>query len=170
MSRYHKQINENKELTLTDPNMTRFMMTLDHAVDLVLFGYEKGQNGDILVQKAPAATIGVLTEAILEVLDRPDHEVREIGTRHGEKLHETLLSREEIAAAEDLGDYYRVQPDGRDLNYAKYLEQGEKRITLSGDFTSRNTRQLDVPQMKELLLKLDFIRSIVRGKTATIEY
>ena len=145
-------------ITITDPEMTRFMMSLEEAVELVLHALDYGLNGDIFVRKAPAVRIGVLTDAVLAVLGRPGHEVQEIGTRHGEKLYETLLSREEFAAAEDLGDYYRIPPDGRDLNYAKYFEHGEKQITLSGDFTSRNTQQLSVPQMQELLLKLDLIQ------------
>ncbi len=115
-------------ITVTDPAMTRFMMTLDHAVDLVLFAFAHGGNGDIFVQKAPAATVGVLTQALLELMQRPGHEVREIGTRHGEKLYETLLSREELASADDLGAYFRIPADGRDLNYAKFVEQGEPRI------------------------------------------
>ncbi len=153
-------------ITVTDPAMTRFMMTLDHAVDLVLYAFEHGQNGDIFVQKAPAATVAVLTQALRDVLRRPQHEVREIGTRHGEKLYETLLSREEFAAAEDLGDYFRIPPDGRDLNYAKFVEQGEKRITVSGEYNSHNTRQLDVPGMRELLLQLPFIQRVARGESA----
>lgn len=158
-----------KPMTVTDPEMTRFMMTLEDAVELVMYAFEHGKSGDIFVQKAPAATIGVLTQAMREVLDRRYHEIVTIGTRHGEKLYETLLSREEFAAAADLGDYYRVPPDGRDLNYAKYVEQGEKRITAAGEYTSHNTRQLDVPQMKELLLKLEFIQRLARGERAQAE-
>src|SRR5665213_2791485 len=119
--------------------MTRFMMTLDNAVELVLYAFAHGRNGDIFVQKAPAATVGVLTRALLDLMQRPNHEIRQIGTRHGEKLYETLLSREEMAAAEDLGAYYRVRPDARDLNYAKFVEQGEPRITTSEEYTSHNT-------------------------------
>ena len=147
--------------------MTRFMMTLDDAVDLVLYAFEHGHNGDIFVQKAPAATVQVLTQALLELMGKPDHAVRVIGTRHGEKLYEALLSREEMACAEDLGDYFRVPPDGRDLNYAKFVEQGEQRLTqaLHGDeYNSHNTTRLDVPGMKALLLKLHFMQRIARGE------
>jgi UDP-glucose 4-epimerase len=164
------QIQAGQPLTVTDPDMTRFMMTLDDAVELVLYAFEHGKSGDIFVQKAPAATIQVLTQAMLEVFDRPNHEVRTIGTRHGEKLYETLLSREEFAAATDLGGYYRIPPDGRDLNYAKYFEEGEKRITAAGDYTSHNTEQLDVEAMKKMLLGLDFIQRRVRGETVSAEY
>lgn len=165
-----EQILSGNAITVTDPAMTRFMMTLEDAVELVLYAFTHGGNGDIFVQKAPAATVAVLAQALREVLDRPDHEIREIGTRHGEKLYETLLSREDFAAAEDLGDYFRIPPDGRDLNYAKFVEQGEKRITLSGDYNSHNTEQLDVPAMKALLLKLDFIRRIARGERPVTEH
>jgi len=166
------QVQSGKAITVTDPSMTRFMMTLDDAVDLVLYAFEHGRNGDMFVQKAPAATVAVLTQAILELMGKPDHVVREIGTRHGEKLYEALLSREEMACAEDLGDYFRVPPDGRDLNYAKFVEQGEARITQSThgeDYNSHNTTRLDVVSMKALLLKLDFIRKIAAGEPATAE-
>jgi UDP-N-acetylglucosamine 4,6-dehydratase len=163
------QILGGRPVTVTDPNMTRFMMTLDNAVELVLYAFAHGSNGDIFVQKAPAATIAVLTRALCEVLGRPRHEIREIGTRHGEKAHESLLSREERAAASDLQDYFRVPPDGRDLNYAKYFEQGEKRITESGDYTSANTRQLDVSEMKEMLLGLPLIQAALKGETLVHE-
>ena len=164
-----EQVLAGKPITVTDPSMTRFMMTLEDAVELVLHAFEHGNNGDIFVQKAPAATVQVLTRAILEVMRKPDHEVREIGTRHGEKLYEALLSREEMACAEDQGDYYRVPPDGRDLNYAKYVEVGEQRITRSAhgeDYNSHNTTRLDVAGMKALLLKLDFMHRIARGEPA----
>jgi UDP-N-acetylglucosamine 4,6-dehydratase len=154
---------------VTDPAMTRFMMTLEDAVELVLHAFAHGGNGDIFVQKAPAATVAVLTQALLELMRRPGHEVCEIGTRHGEKLYEVLLSREELAHAEDLGNYYRVPPDGRDLNYAKFFEQGERRITLSEEYSSHNTRRLDVAGMKQLLLKVEFIQRIARGEAATPE-
>jgi UDP-glucose 4-epimerase len=153
-------------MTVTDPAMTRFMMTLEDAVELVLYAFEHGGNGDIFVQKAPAATLAILTQAMREALGRPDHPVREIGTRHGEKLYESLLSREEFAAAEDLGDYFRVPPDGRDLNYEKFVEQGEERISHSEDYNSHNTRQLDVPEMKRMLLELPFVQRILRGEHA----
>jgi UDP-N-acetylglucosamine 4,6-dehydratase/5-epimerase len=150
-------------ITVTDPAMTRFMMTLEDAVELVLYAFEHGNNGDIFVQKAPAATVDVLVKALLGVLKKPNHEVREIGTRHGEKLYEALLSREEMAAAFDLGGYYRVPPDGRDLNYAKFVEQGEPRINSAEEYNSHNTTRLDVAGMQELLLKLEFIQRIVSG-------
>ncbi len=166
------QVLAGKPITVTDPDMTRFMMTLDDAVDLVLYAFEHGNNGDIFVQKAPAATVQVLTQAILELMGRHDHSVNEIGTRHGEKLYEALLGREEMACAEDLGSYYRVPPDARDLNYAKFVEEGEQRITQSThgeDYNSHNTTRLDVAGMKALLLKLDFIQRIVRGEAAVAE-
>ena len=167
-----EQVMAGKPITVTDPAMTRFMMTLDDAVELVLYAFEHGNNGDIFVQKAPAATVEVLTQAILELMGKPEHEVREIGTRHGEKLYEALLSREEMACAEDMGDYFRVPPDDRDLNYAKYVEQGEQRITHSShgeDYNSHNTTRLDVEGMKALLLKLDFMQRIARGEHAVAE-
>lgn len=156
-------------ITVTDPAMTRFMMTLEDAVELVLYAFNHGKSGEIFVQKAPAATVGTLAKALLEAMGKPGHEVREIGTRHGEKLYETLLSREEMAAASDLGEYFRIPPDGRDLNYEKYVEQGERSITLSGEYNSHNTRQLDVAGMRELLLRLEFIRRAARGEHATAE-
>jgi UDP-N-acetylglucosamine 4,6-dehydratase len=166
------QVRAGKPITITDPSMTRFMMTLDDAVDLVLYAFQHGRNGDIFVQKAPAATVQVLTQAILELMGHSKHPVQEIGTRHGEKLYEALLGREEMACAEDLGDYFRVPPDGRDLNYAKFVEQGERRLTQSthgDDYNSHNTIQLDVEEMKVLLLKLEFMRRIVRGEHAEAE-
>ncbi len=163
------QIRSGKRLTVTDPDMTRFMMTLDDAVELVLYAFKHGTNGDIFVQKAPAATINTLARAIVELMEHPDHEIYEIGTRHGEKLYEVLLSREESAVAEDLGKYFRVPPDGRDLNYDKFFEKGEKSFTLSEDYNSHNTERLDVVAMKKMLLELDFIQQIVRGETAQVE-
>ncbi|MGJ7546062.1 polysaccharide biosynthesis protein [Variovorax sp. LT1R16] len=166
------QIRAGQPITITDPEMTRFMMTLADAVDLVLYAFEHGNNGDIFVQKAPAATVRVLTQAILELMGKPDHEVREIGTRHGEKLYEALLGREEMACAEDMGDYFRVPPDARDLNYAKFVEEGEQRLTRSShneDYNSHNTTRLDVEGMKKLLLKLDFMQRISRGEHALAE-
>ncbi|HMW17796.1 MAG TPA: polysaccharide biosynthesis protein [Accumulibacter sp.] len=160
------QVRADKPITVTDPNMTRFMMTLDDAVDLVLFAFEHGNNGDIFVQKAPAATVETLTKAILGLMKRSDHEVRVIGTRHGEKLYEALLSREERASAEDLPGYFRVPADGRDLNYDKFFEQGEQKITEAVEYTSHNTERLDEAGMTKLLLKLDFMRRIARGETA----
>jgi UDP-N-acetylglucosamine 4,6-dehydratase/5-epimerase len=167
-----EQVLAGKPITVTDPSMTRFMMTLEDAVELVLYAFDHGNNGDIFVQKAPAATVQVLTQALLELMRKPDHKVREIGTRHGEKLYEALLSREEMACAQDMGEYFRVPPDGRDLNYAKFVEQGEQRITQSThgeDYNSHNTTRLDVVGMKALLLKLDFMRRIARGERATAE-
>ncbi|WP_310388440.1 polysaccharide biosynthesis protein [Roseateles sp.] len=164
-----EQILAGKPITITDPAMTRFMMTLDDAVELVLYAFKHGHNGDIFVQKAPAATVEVLTHAILGLMKRPDHEVRVIGTRHGEKLYEALLSREERAAAEDLGGYFRVPPDGRDLNYGKFVEQGETSISASEDYNSHNTERLDGPAMQALLLKLDFMRRIANGEVVHAE-
>ena len=161
-----EQVLAGKPITITDPAMTRFMMTLDDAVELVLYAFEHGQNGDIFVQKAPAATVQVLSQALLELLGKPAHEVRNIGTRHGEKLYEALLSREEMASAVDLGAYYRVPPDGRDLNYAKFVEHGEPSITLAEEYHSHNTERLDVAGMKRMLLKLDFMQRIARGEHA----
>ena len=158
------QILAGKPITITDPNMTRFMMTLEDAVDLVLYAFEHGQNGDIFVQKAPAATIEVLAQALLDIMGKPNHEVRMIGTRHGEKLYEALLSREEMLAAEDMGDYYRIPPDLRDLNYSKFVEEGESRIATIEDYNSHNTTRLDVEGMKTLLRKLTFVKALERGE------
>ncbi|WP_169293977.1 polysaccharide biosynthesis protein [Advenella sp. EE-W14] len=158
------QIRAGKALTLTDPDMTRFMMTLSDAVDLVLHAFEHGNNGDIFIQKAPAATIETLAKALTGLLGKPEHPIEVIGTRHGEKLYEALLSREEMAAAEDMGQYYRVPPDLRDLNYTKYVEQGEEKITHSEDYNSHNTERLDVEGMQKLLLKLEFMQAIQRGE------
>lgn len=164
-----EQIRAGQPLTLTDPGMTRFMMTLADAVDLVLYAFDHGHNGDLFVQKAPAATVETLARAMVEMLGRPDHPIQVIGTRHGEKLYETLLSREELAWAEDMDTYFRIPPDLRDLNYAKYVEKGEPRISRADDYNSHNTDRLDVEGMKALLLKLDFIRTIQRGKWLTPE-
>ncbi|MNG67029.1 UDP-glucose 4-epimerase [compost metagenome] len=164
-----EQIRAGQALTLTDPNMTRFMMTLSDAVDLVLYAFEHGNNGDLFVQKAPAATIEVLAKALTELVGKPEHPIQVIGTRHGEKLYEALLSREEMVCAEDMGDYYRVPPDLRDLNYAKFVEEGEARISITEDYNSHNTQRLDVAGMQQLLLKLDFIRAIQRGEHADPE-
>jgi UDP-N-acetylglucosamine 4,6-dehydratase len=159
-----EQIRAGKPITLTDPNMTRFMMTLDDAVDLVLYAFEHGQPGEIFVQKAPAATIEVLAKALTALVGKPEHEVRVIGTRHGEKLYEALLSREEMVAAEDLGGYYSVPPDLRDLNYGKFVEQGETKISEATDYNSHNTQRLDVTGMQALLMKLRFMQAIARGE------
>jgi UDP-glucose 4-epimerase len=159
-----EQIRKGLPITLTDPEMTRFMMTLDDAVNLVMYAFEHGNSGDIFVQKAPAATIGTLAQALRELLGRPECELRVIGTRHGEKLYEVLLSREEIVAAEDLGGYYRVPPDLRDLNYSKFVEEGEVRISGAEDYNSHNTERLGVSGMKALLMKLSFMRAMVQGR------
>ncbi|MDV4264911.1 polysaccharide biosynthesis protein [Acinetobacter seifertii] len=158
------QIRQGKPLTITDPNMTRFMMTLEDAVDLVLYAFEHGENGDIFVQKAPAATIAVLAEALKELLNVKEHPIAIMGTRHGEKAFEALLSREEMVHAFDQGDYFRVPADQRDLNYEKYVEDGDLKITEFEDYNSHNTTRLDVEGMKELLLKLDFVRALTRGE------
>lgn len=164
-----EQIRAGKPLTLTDPNMTRFMMTLADAVDLVLYAFEHGNNGDLFVQKAPAATVETLALALTDLVGKPDHPIQVIGTRHGEKLYEALLSREEMACAEDMGDYFRVPPDLRDLNYTKYVEQGETKISRSEDYNSHNTERLDVAGMQRLLLKLEFMQAIQRGENAMPE-
>jgi UDP-N-acetylglucosamine 4,6-dehydratase len=166
---FAKQIRAGQPLTITDPNMTRFMMTLDDAVDLVLFAFEHGKPGEVLVQKAPAATIQTLTQALMGLLGVPDHPVNVIGTRHGEKLYEALLSREEMVAAQDLGGYYCVPPDLRDLNYGKYVEQGETQISEAEDYNSHNTTRLDVEGMQALLLKLRFMQALVRGEQVEAE-
>ena len=145
--------------------MTRFMMTLDDAVNLVLFAFEHGNNGDIFVQKAPAVTVETLARAITEIMGKSDHPVNVIGTRHGEKLFEVLLSREEMVCAEDLGAYYRIPPNLSDLNYSKYFEQGEKKISLSKDYNSHNTERLDLKGMQTLLRKIDFIHALEQGKS-----
>jgi len=155
------QIKSDTPISITDPEMTRFMMTLDDAVDLVLYAFEKGKSGDIIVQKAPAATIKTLAKALTELLGKSNHKINIIGTRHGEKLYETLLSREEMVAAEDLGDYFRVPPDLRDLNYGKFVESGEMRISQAMDYNSHNTSRIKVKAMKDLLLKLTLIKKLV---------
>jgi len=151
------QLKEGKELTVTDPNMTRFLMSLDDSVDLVLHAYEHGRQGDIFVQKAPASTIGDLVQALKELF-KLDNPVRIIGTRHGEKLYESLVSREEMARVQDMAGYYRISVDNRDLNYAKYFSDGEEQISVLDDYTSHNTVRLNVEQVKALLLKLEYIQ------------
>ncbi|RYU44046.1 NAD-dependent epimerase/dehydratase family protein [Aliivibrio finisterrensis] len=158
-----RQIMNGDAITITDPNMTRFMMTLNDAVDLVLHAFSHGVNGDIFVQKAPAATIGILVEALKTITSQPDHKVNVIGTRHGEKLYEALCSREEMFVAEDQGGYYRVPSDNRDLNYSQYVEKGEQDLTSIEDYNSHNTDRLDVEGMIKLLHKLDFIADIEAG-------
>jgi Predicted nucleoside-diphosphate sugar epimerases len=152
-----KQIREGLPLTVTDPNMTRFLMSLDDAVDLVLYAFCNARQGDIFVQKAPASTIHDLAVAVRELFDAKN-EIKIIGTRHGEKLYETLLTREELSKAEDMGDYYRIIPDERDLNYGKYFTEGEEKISQIEDYNSHNTQRLTVTEIKEKLLKLDYIR------------
>ena len=156
------QMKKGGPLTVTDPSMTRFLMSLDDSVDLVLHAYEHGTQGDIFVQKAPASTVGDLAQALKEIF-RKDNPVRIIGTRHGEKLYESLLSREEMARVEERERYYRVPADIRDLNYSKYFSVGEERISHLDDYTSHNTERLNVAQVKELLLKLDYIQEELRG-------
>lgn len=164
-----EQIRADQPLTITDPNMTRFMMTLADAVDLVLYAFEHGNNGDLFVQKAPAATVETLARALIELVGKPKHAINIIGTRHGEKLYEALLSREEMACAEDMGEYFRVPPDLRDLNYTKYVEQGEEKISRSEDYNSHNTERLDVQGMQKLLMKLTFMPAIQRGENIAAE-
>lgn len=158
-----EQIKEGREITITDPEMTRFMMTLDDAVDLVLYAFQHGHNGDLFVQKAPAATLSTLAQALNE-LYKTDTPIRIIGTRHGEKLFETLVTREEMAKAEDMGNYYRIPCDTRDLNYDKYFVEGNEQIARIEDYHSHNTRRLDVEGMKQLLLKLDMIQEDLNNK------
>lgn len=151
------QLKEGKPLTLTDPNMTRFLMSLEDSVDLVLYAYEHGQQGDIFVQKASASTVADLAQALTEIFVK-NNEIRIIGTRHGEKLYESLISREEMVHAHDMGSYYRIPADNRNLNYAKYFSEGEEKISDQDDYTSHNTHRLTVQQVKKILLKLDFIK------------
>ena len=152
------QLKEGKPLSLTDPNMTRFLMSLEDSVDLVLYAFEHGKQGDIFVQKAPAATVADLAQAIKELFDK-DEAVRVIGTRHGEKLYESLISREEMVKAEDMGGYFRIPSDNRDLNYAQYFSEGEEKISHQEDYTSHNTERLNVEQIKKLLSKLEYIKA-----------
>ena len=166
---FTQQIRAGQAITITDPNMTRFMMTLDDAVDLVLFAFEHGQPGEVFVQKAPAATIETLAKALTGLLGVPHHPISVIGTRHGEKLYEALLSREEMVAAQDLGGYYRVPPDLRDLNYGKYVEAGQTQISEAEDYNSHNTERLDVAGVETLLMKLRFIQAIQRGEQVEAE-
>ena len=157
------QLAAGKDLTVTDPNMTRFMMTLDDAVDLVIYAFQHGQNGDLFVQKAPAATIETLGKAIIS-LYKSESQVRVIGTRHGEKLYETLVTREEMAKSIDMGNYFRVPADNRDLNYDKYFVEGQQEVSVIDDYHSHNTHRLDLEGMKKLLLKLPMIRKDVLGE------
>ena len=161
---FAQQIRAGIPITITDPHMTRFMMTLENAVELVMFAFTHAKPGEIFVQKAPAATIHTLALALRDLLGVPDHKVQVIGTRHGEKLFEALLSREEMAAAEDLGEYYRVPPDLRDLNYDKFVDEGDFAITVSEDYNSHNTARLDVEGMKRLLRQLPMIQALEQGR------
>jgi len=166
------QVLAGNPITITDPAMTRFMMTLDDAVDLVLYAFEHGNNGDIFVQKAPAATIETLARAVTRLLSRPEHPIHVIGTRHGEKLYEALLSREEMACAVDMGDYFRIPADGRDLNYGKFVEKGDEKLTQSShglDYNSHNTNRLDLDGMTQLLLKLEGFQRFSRGESICLD-
>ena len=156
------QLKSGKALTITDPNMTRFLMSLEESVDLVLYAFENAQPGDIFVQKAPAATVAILAQAMKELIG-VTNEIKIIGTRHGEKLYESLVSREEMARSEDLGEYYRIRADSRDLNYAKYFVEGEVEVSNIDDYTSHNTHRLDIEGVKKTLLKLDIIREAINA-------
>ena len=157
------QLREGKGITVTDPNMTRFMMTLDDAVDLVLYAFQNGKNGDLFVQKAPAATLDILAKA-LKKLYNSKSEVKIIGTRHGEKLYETLVTREEMIKAEDMGNYYRIPCDSRDLNYDQFFIEGNEALSVIEDYHSHNTQRLDLEGMTNLLLKLDIIKETIPNK------
>lgn len=159
------QIRKNRPITITDPEMTRFMMSLDEAVDLVLFAFKNGKSGDIFVQKAPAATIKLLAHTISKILLRPDHKIETIGTRHGEKLYETLLTKEEMVKAIDLENYYRIPADNRDLNYNKFFNEGEEVITQAGEYHSHNTHRLDEKELSKLLLNLREIQADIKELT-----
>ena len=158
---FQHQLERDEPITITDGAMTRFMMTLDDAVDLVLYAFEHGASGDIFVQQSPAATIDTLVEALTQLFEKNNQKVNVIGTRHGEKLYESLLSREEMVLAEDLEGYFRVPPDLRDLNYEKYVEEGEEKISEADDYNSHNTHRLSTSEMKTLLMKLESISSVV---------
>ena len=157
------QVRRGRPITITDPNMTRFMMSLDQAVDLVLFAFENGQSGDIFVQKAPAATVELLANTMKNILGAPNHEVKTIGTRHGEKLYETLLTKEEMVKAIDMEKYYRIPADTRDLNYSKFFEEGEEVVTEAGEYHSHNTHRLNEKELTELLLDLKEIQNYLKG-------
>ncbi len=164
-----EQIKEGKPITITDPNMTRFMMTLEDAIDLVLYAFEHGKQGDLFVQKAPAATIEVLAKSLLELYGK-ESEIRIIGTRHGEKLYETLVNKEDMLKAEDLGDYYRIPADTRDLNYAQYFSEGEVNLSKFEEYHSHNTHRLDMEGMKKLLHRLPLIRKEILGEADAVQY
>ncbi len=158
-----EQIKSGKDITITDPNMTRFMMTLEDAVDLVLYAFQHGINGDMFIQKSPASTIGGLAQALIE-LYQSESKIRIIGTRHGEKLYETLVNREEMAKAIDMGNYFRIPADNRNLNYASYFTEGEQKVSAVEEYHSHNTRRLNIEETKELLLKLPLIRRDILGE------
>ncbi|MBU0784418.1 MAG: polysaccharide biosynthesis protein [Gammaproteobacteria bacterium] len=157
-----QQLLDGQEITVTDPSMTRFLMSLEESVDLVLHAFEHGQQGDIFIQKAPASTVADLAQALKELLNKTNP-IKIIGTRHGEKLYESLVSREEMAKAEDMGQYFRIPADNRDLNYAKYFVEGEQRISEFDDYTSHNTHRLDIPGVKEVLKKLDYVQEFLNA-------
>lgn len=161
-----RQVQDDRPLSITDPDMTRFMMSLDAAVELVLHAFKHGANGDIFVQKAPASTVGDVADAVRQIMGKPHHPLEVIGTRHGEKLFETLLTREEMAQAEDQGDYYRVPPDNRDLNYAAFFAEGAESISKALDYNSHNTTRLDPEATRKLLMTLPFMQAIARGEEA----
>jgi UDP-glucose 4-epimerase len=163
------QIRSGQPITITDPNMTRFMMTLDDAVDLVLYAFENGKSGEIFVQKAPASTIEVLARSLFGILNVPKHPINIIGTRHGEKLYEVLLSREEMVSSQDLGRYYCIPPDLRDLNYGKFIDYGEVKISEALEYNSHNTLRLDVEGMQTLLMKLQFVKATLEEKLVQVE-
>ncbi|MCR4633439.1 MAG: polysaccharide biosynthesis protein [Erysipelotrichaceae bacterium] len=153
-----EQIENDQPITVTNPNMTRFMMSLDEAVELVLFAFEHGNQGDLFVQKAPAATIGMLAEAIVELKGKKDTKIVNIGTRHGEKLYEVLVTKEDMIKAEDLGDYFRIPADNRDLNYDRYISKGTDKLDSAEEYNSHNTKRLDLEEMKQILMKLDLFK------------
>jgi len=164
-----EQILNGEELTVTDPNMTRFMMTLDDAVDLVLYAFKHAKSGDIFVQKAPAAKVNTLAQALCEIFNKDLNEIKVIGSRHGEKQYESLLSSEEMLNSKDLGEYYKVSPDLRDLNYGKYIDKGEIDLNHRSEYSSNNTEQLDIENLKKKLLNLKIIQSALKGEKVDSE-
>lgn len=166
---FFQQLSQGRPLTVTDPNMTRFVMTLEQAVDLVMYAFQYGGSGDIFVQKAPAVTVADLAQAVVVVANKKGAEIRTMGTRHGEKLFETLLSREEMAVATDLGDYYQVKPDSRDLNYEQYFSGGEQKFSSSEDFNSHNTKRLGVDEMVHVLRNLPYVKSVLENASAAFD-
>lgn len=156
------QVNAGKEITVTDPSMTRFMMSLQEAVELVIYAFENGRNGDIFVQKAPAATIETLATTVKRMMKKDDHPVKVIGTRHGEKLYESLLTREEMATAEDMGKFYRIPPDGRDLNYSSFFEEGQESLSSSEEYNSHNTERLNSEDLERMLWEVKEVQALLR--------